>query len=765
MRNKKHIALCLMVISLIMLALSVHSFIGGDMAQNQISNNGEVCINEVCCDYFPVSFAEIQPESDWIELYNSSDRSVNLGEYYISDDKNDLHKCNLPEINLAPGDYYVIHSAKGNEVINEEITFNFGISSQGETIYLSKQEGIVEVVNVPATETNTTWSRLKDAEQEWGNTELTYNSSNNQAKRIQEKIDPPVFSVTGGFYAEEFKLELKAEPETLIYYTLDGSDPNVDGVLYEEPILVRDMSEKADVYSVKAGFQDGSVSEKITVVRAIAIDRDGRESSIETNSYMIGKEDNANYSEMYTVSLVSDPDNLFGYDEGIYVPGKRFDEYTTEGGKWEKNNYQIRGKKSERPANIEIFNENGERILNKKAGIRIHGNTTRECDQKSFSVYARDMYDGENTIEDLFGKETIIHKFFIYTNREASKLRDVLIAKMLSNRNMATQSLIYCNVFLDGEYWGIYLLAEVYDEYFFKNHYDIEADNIQIYEGTPPNDVIEYLNIVSDKSEEAVYERLCQMIDVQSFIDYYASMLYLNNSDWLNYNARCYRSIEVGSGRNEDGKWRWGVWDVETTMYNAQVDTFHNGNIFSWEDDLLAQTLMDHEAFRKQFVITYMDLYNTIWQEDNILPIVSELEKNISHSYCMYLERFWEGHERNEFTDKVKTFFSERKEYALEDVKDEFQLKADPVWLVILTNKEGAASFRVNTSTIDIPETWWQGIYFPDYPVELKIEETYENNTFLGWYTEDDKLLSTEDTLTVDLKEETNIICAQFALD
>ena len=129
MRNKKHIALCLMVISLIMLALSVHSFIGGDMAQNQISNNGEVCINEVCCDYFPVSFAEIQPESDWIELYNSSDRSVNLGEYYISDDKNDLHKCNLPEINLAPGDYYVIHSAKGNEVINEEITFNFGISS------------------------------------------------------------------------------------------------------------------------------------------------------------------------------------------------------------------------------------------------------------------------------------------------------------------------------------------------------------------------------------------------------------------------------------------------------------------------------------------------------------------------------------------------------------------------------------------------------------------------------------------------------------
>ena len=110
---------------------------------------------------------------------------------------------------------------------------------------------------------------------------------------------------------------------------------------------------------------------------------------------------------------------------------------------------------------------------------------------------------------------------------------------------------------MDGEYWGIYLLAEVYDEYYFENHYGIGADNIQISELTPPLEVYEYLKTVPDKSETEVYENLCKMIDIQSFIEYYASMLYLNDSDWLNYNARCYRSVKNGPGKNEDGKWRF----------------------------------------------------------------------------------------------------------------------------------------------------------------------------------------------------------------
>ena len=774
MRSKKQIVLGGIVMAFFIITVCMNYFFEKKGEQRERDNFYGICINEVCCSYFPTSFSEVQPPSDWIELYNFSAKNINLGEYYLSDDKEDLYKCSLPSVELSPGSYYVIHS-KCNEMTEEEAYLNFRISAQGETLYLSSQTGgAIDVVNVPKMDTNTTWSRLPDAGYEWCNTEQTYQASNNSTEQIQKKIEKPVFSEAGGFYADEFELELKASPESRIYYTVDGSEPDSDSILYEKPIQIRDVSDEPNVYSARNDFQPMQNSqvenpvEKIMVVRAIAIDEEGKKSDIVTNSYIVGKENQENYKEMYTVSLVTDPGNLFDYDEGIYVLGKRFDYYMEVDSNLDdpmqaEANYRIRGKKSERPASIEIYDENGNLIVDREVGIRIHGSTTRGCIQKSFSVYAREMYDGEDIVDGLFGEGMAIHKFFIYTNREGTKLRDVLIATMLEDRDVATQSFIYCNVFLDGEYWGIYLLAEVYDEYYFKNHYGIEKDNIQIYDGANPPEILGYLDAVSDKSETAVYGELCQMMDIQSFIDYYAAMLYLNNSDWLGYNVRCYRSIEAGLGENEDGKWRWGVWDTETTMYNADIDTFHTGNISSWEDDQIARALMEHEEFRKQFVITYMDLYNNIWREDNILPVISEMEDDISKSYTLHMERYYADANANEYLDKLKTFFADRPEYAFKHVEEEFDLSADPVWLVILSNKDGAASFRVNTSIINMPEAWWQGLYFSDYPIEIEIEEVYGDDVFLGWYTEDGELLSTDNVLDLSLTEEINIVYPKFA--
>lgn len=775
MRNGKRIALSGMILLLSVITAGI-SFYTQEEEKRETDRFDGICINEVCSDFFPVSFSETQTPSDWVELYNFSDETINLGKYYLSDDEEDLQKCSLPTVEVLPDSYYVIHS-RCDETQEGEASLNFGIDAQGETLYLSNEEQeIIDVVHVPALDSNTSWSRVADGGEAWRNTKQTYCGSNHLAGSVQEEIEKPVFSAAGGFYPEEFALELRAPSGSRIYYTLDGSEPDSDSFLYEEPIRIRDVSGDPDVYSVRTDFtplqtpREGGPMQKIMVVRAAAIDAKGRTSEVVTNSYLIGENLQENCKEMYTVSLVTDPYHLFDYEEGIYVLGKKFDDYINAGGDLEDAiqadaNYRIRGKKSERPANIEIFDETGACVLDHEIGIRIHGSTTRGCEQKSFSAFVRDMYDGEDTVEGLFGEGTSVHKFFLYTNREGTKLRDTLVSMMLADRDMATQSHIYCNVFLDGEYWGMYLLSEVYDEYYFENHYGISRDNIEICGGAAPPDVVDWLETVPDKSDAAVYDQLCQMIDVQSFIEYYAAMLYLNDSDWLNYNARSYRSIEAGPGKNEDGKWRWGVWDVETTMYDANEDTFHKGNVSSWENDKLAQALMEHEEFREQFVLTYMDLYNNLWREECILPIVSKMREDIEKSYALHMERFHAGVDVDAYYDKLVNFLTERDDYVFGHVREEFSLDGDPVWLVILSDQEGAASIRVNTSVIDMPETWWQGLYFADYPVEVAIDEVYGDYKFLGWYTQDGELLSSDKVLKLNLTEETNTVCPKFARD
>lgn len=53
---------------------------------------------------------------------------------------------------------------------------------------------------------------------------------------------PPAFSHEGGFYTDEFQLEIEAEEGSTVYYTLDGSEPTTDSEVYDSPISISDLS-------------------------------------------------------------------------------------------------------------------------------------------------------------------------------------------------------------------------------------------------------------------------------------------------------------------------------------------------------------------------------------------------------------------------------------------------------------------------------------------------------------------------------------------
>jgi len=90
-------------------------------------------INEVVSKNYGVIYDDAGDDADWIELYNESTEPINLYDYFLSDDQDDLIKWRLPNTYLNPGAFLIVFAGGTS---NNLLASNFSISSKGETIYL-----------------------------------------------------------------------------------------------------------------------------------------------------------------------------------------------------------------------------------------------------------------------------------------------------------------------------------------------------------------------------------------------------------------------------------------------------------------------------------------------------------------------------------------------------------------------------------------------------------------------------------------------------
>ena len=125
-------------------------------------------------------------------------------------------------------------------------------------------------------------------------------------------------------------------------------------------------------------------------------------------------------------------------------------------------------------------------------------------------------------------------------------------------------------LFLNGEYWGFYYLTEKYDVQFIEHYYGVDKgtlidDIIIIKNGDVEtgvsadfhvaySDMMEFI-IENDMSVEENYKKACEMLDIDSFIDYFAVLGYAGRSgDWPHQNYALWRSRNISEKKYEDGR-------------------------------------------------------------------------------------------------------------------------------------------------------------------------------------------------------------------
>ena len=84
--------------------------------------------------------------SDWIEVFNSGPRSINLGGYFLTDDETALSKWTFPATELGPGQFLLVFaSEKDRRRAGEELHTNFKIDKDGEYLALVAPDGITVI--------------------------------------------------------------------------------------------------------------------------------------------------------------------------------------------------------------------------------------------------------------------------------------------------------------------------------------------------------------------------------------------------------------------------------------------------------------------------------------------------------------------------------------------------------------------------------------------------------------------------------------------
>lgn len=587
------------------------------------------------------------------------------------------------------------------------------------------------------------------------------------------------FSKDSGYYSQSFDLTISAQPGYTIYYTTDGSKPQpgdastkqytgpirVANQKNTEPVLTR--SEYAKQFVVSDGWNGAYVPSKsnldrASIIRAAGVDASGAMTLVSTRTYFIGNNIKEAYNGCAVMSIVTDPDNLLDGKTGIYVLGDAYNSLYYPGDKEleEYANFMQHGQEWERSSYMEFFNGEDTADVSLGVGIRIHGGYSRRNQQKSINVYFREDYDygtknlkGYELIPDS-GKNKYKNVMLRNGGNDAdiTKFQDVFIQSMVTDKNFTTQAARPCMLYLNGEYWGLYNLTEKYSDKYLEEQFDVNNKNVIVYkdmeidEGEdldPDGNALKELLALGnlDMTKEENYKKFQDMVDIDSYIDYYATEVYICNNDWWsgtndetpNNNIEFWKvadpSQEDASNPYADGKWRYMLFDTEWSMgiYNsneagAYYDSikYHAMGEDNGKGDPVFKALMKNSDFRMRFTNALLDVRNWNFEYNRASAALDKM--TAIYTPLMEKNRIrWNTGNVSGGVNNMRNFLKNRPGYIFTMLENNMQeLKNNERSEVNLWDNIGSSDcIKINTIVPDISKSW-NGEYYRAYPITVK---------------------------------------------
>jgi len=405
------------------------------------------------------------------------------------------------------------------------------------------------------------------------------------------------FSVPHGLYEEPFDVVLSTKTaDAQIWYTLDGTLP-----------------QKAPNGQFNALFYDRPVHiTGTTCLRAVAVSPDGQDSRVTSCTYIfpgdIPKQFQAppepsppNQSRfpkpptsptvppldpgvktalqaIPSVCIVMEPNDFFDPATGINANPSR------------------RGAEWERPASIEWLDPAGRLSFQVNAGLRIHGGVSRgdRTGKHSLRILFKSQYgpawleaplfeDCEVARFDSLVLRMTLHDSWMGSmGQQPQYLRDQFSRDTMRDMGRLTPYGRPMHVYINGLYWGLFILTERPDDGFAAAHLGGSKDQYDALKAKSVSDpdpsVVEVVAgdltawdalfglARAGPEDPASYEQTQQYLDVPSFIDYMLMVFYIGSTDGPAGIGGPPRNFWAVRPREPGGGFVFLSWDLEFSL-------------------------------------------------------------------------------------------------------------------------------------------------------------------------------------------------------
>ncbi len=555
--------------------------------------------------------------SDWIEIHNPTENSVALEGFILTDDPEfDLSEpatyWKLPTGQLAAGGYLIIFASGKDRFGSEEWHANFSLGAS-EYLALVTPDGLTKLSefgpDYPEQRTDISYGLETGSDDR-----LQFFQSPTPAKANGSGIDGFVadtkFNVNRGFHDEPFQLEITTATEgATIYYTTDGRTPSKGSIftgpigdIYEGPITV-DTTAVIRAVALKNGFESTNVDTHTYIFVQDVVNQSAEQEGWPTE--LLGDDGNGSFPADYemdpevtedpaykdiiddallalpSLSLVTDPDHLFSTRDGIYQRPQQ------SGPDWE------------RPVSAELIHPDGTKGFQINAGIRIQGGHTRipsRNPKHSFRLLFKKEYGAGKLNYRFFDEESAVtefdtlilrgggnqswlhHNTFLGDNRgRAQYVRDQWAkdAQRAMGHPSAHNRMVH--LYINGLYWGLYNPTERPTGSFGESYLGgAKEDYDALNSGEAKDgDLVAYNDLFArarkDLTDQANYDALAEVLDIEGFTDYMILNQYGGNLDWDHHNWYAMRN------RN-GGKWHFFAWDSEFFFIDLEDNVITDNN-------------------------------------------------------------------------------------------------------------------------------------------------------------------------------------------